>query len=168
VKKLISIGIALALLVTFTVPVAVAAQDIVDPGTYSKTPFGILGSGIQLVGGIINDLADMIDTFGLPIDAVDLASVVNTVGGWTGTDLAWMTDMTAWSMVLVGNVVKAADPLIPADMDLPFELGALSDLFYVVGARLWDPWDTYAGDSTLPDVIIDNFPPGIDLPFPVV
>ena len=162
-KKLISIGVALALLTMVVVPVGVAAQDIEDPGTFSKTPFGILGSGIQLVGGIINDLADMIDEFGLPIAAVDLASVVNTVGGWTGTDLAWMTDMTAWSMVLVGDVAKTSAPVLEVlgiDAEtLPVE--DIADIFYVVGARLWDPWGEYAGAAVLPDVIVDAFPPGL-------
>ncbi|GAI17641.1 unnamed protein product, partial [marine sediment metagenome] len=44
----------------------------------------------------------MIDGFDLGVPTADLANVVNTVGGWTGVELAWMTDMTAWSMVLVG------------------------------------------------------------------
>ena len=164
-KKLISIGVALALLTMVVVPVGVAAQDdIVDPGTFSKTPFGILGSGIQLVGGIINDLAAMIDDFGLPIAATDLAAVVNTVGGWTGVELAWMTDMTAWSMVLVGDVMKTAVPVMEAfgidAATLPVE--DIADIFYVVGARLWDPWGEYAGAAVLPDVIVDAFPPGLN------
>lgn len=162
-KKLISIGVALALLTMVVVPVGVAAQDIEDPGTFSKTPFGILGSGIQLVGGIINDLAAMIDDFGLPIAAVDLANVVNTVGGWTGVELAWMTDMTAWSMVLVGDVAKTSVPVMEAfgidAATLPVE--DIADIFYVVGARLWDPWGEYAGAAVLPDVIVDAFPPGL-------
>ena len=161
-KKLISIGVALALLTMVVVPVGVAAQDIEDPGTYSKTPFGILGSGIQLVGGIINDLAAVIDDFGLPIAAADLASVVNTVGGWTGEDLAWMTDMTAWTMVSAGDVVSTVlgVPFI-ADAMGETDLTGIEDVFYVMGARLWDPWGEYAGAATLPDVIIDAFPPGL-------
>lgn len=164
-KKLISIGVALALLTMVVVPVGVAAQDeITDPGTFSKTPFGILGSGIQLVGGIINDLSAMIDDFGLPIAATDLASVVNTVGGWTGVELAWMTDMTAWSMVLVGDVAKTAVPVMEAfgidAATLP--VADIADIFYVVGARLWDPWGEYAGAAVLPDVIVNAYPPGLN------
>jgi len=96
--------------------VSVAAQDIENPGTYSKTPFGILGSGVQLVGDIVNAIpliADMIP--------FDIAAVTGPVGGYLG------------------------------------------DIFYVVSARLWDPWGEYAGEATLPDVVIDAFPPGIDL-----
>jgi len=164
VKKLISIGVALALLAMVVVPVSVAA-DIDDPGTYSKTPFGILGSGLQLVGSIVVDLTAVIDDFGLPIAASEIASILNTVGGWTAVDLAWMTDMTAWSMVLVGDVAKTAEGMLSAlgmsAEDVP--LAAAADMAYVVGSRLWDPWGTYAGNTTLPDVIIDAFPPGIDL-----
>ena len=68
-KKLVSISVALALLVTFMVPVAVAADFPDDPGTYSKTPFGILGSVFTLVGAIVTDLAEVIDGFGLPVTA---------------------------------------------------------------------------------------------------
>ena len=164
-KKLISIGVALALLVTFMVPVAVAADFPDDPGTYSKTPFGILGSGLQLVGGIINDLAVMIDDFGLPIAAADLAAVVNKVGGWSAVDLAWMTDMSAWTMVLVGDVAKTSVPLLGAlgidEETLP--MADVADMLYVVGARLWDPWGVSTVGALLPDIIITEFPPGIDL-----
>lgn len=157
-KKLISIGVALALLVMVVVPVSVAAQDIENPGTYSKTPFGILGSGVQLVGDIVNAIpliADMIP--------FDIAAVTGPVGGYLGDNLAWMTDMTAWSMVLAGDVVKKVDPVIGGVVELPINLGDVADIFYVVSARLWDPWGEYAGEATLPDVVIDAFPPGIDL-----
>ena len=107
----------------------------------------------------------VIDDFGLPIAASEIASILNTVGGWTAVDLAWMTDMTAWSMVLVGDVAKTAEGMLSAlgmsAEDVP--LAAAADMAYVVGSRLWDPWGTYAGNTTLPDVIIDAFPPGIDL-----
>jgi len=166
VKKLISIGVALALLVTFMVPVAVAAEDIVDPGTFSKTPFGILGSGIQLIGDLLGDLQPIISEVAeLPIDLADLTPIMDKVGGWTAVDLAWMTDMTAWSMVLVGDVAKSSVGLLGAlgvdEETLP--MGDVADMLYVVGARLWDPWGEYAGAAVLPDVIVDAFPPGIDL-----
>jgi hypothetical protein len=167
VKKLISIGVALALLTMVVVPVGVAAQDVEDPGTYSKTPFGILGSGLQLVGDLLGDLQPIISEVAeLPIDLADLTPILDKVGGWTAVDLAWMTDMSAWSMVLVGDVAKSSVGLLGAlgvdEETLP--MGDVAEMLYVVGARLWDPWGEYLGDATLPDVIIDNFPPGIDLP----
>jgi hypothetical protein len=166
VKKLISIGVALALLTMVVVPVGVAAQDVDDPGTFSKTPFGILGSGIQLIGDLLGDLDPIISSVAeLPIDLADLAPIMDKVGGWTAVDLAWMTDMTAWSMVLVGDVAKQSEGLLGAlgvdPETLP--IGDVADILYVVGARLWDPWGEYAGAAVLPDVIVDAFPPGIDL-----
>jgi len=166
VKKLISIGVALALLTMVVVPVGVAAQDVEDPGTFSKTPFGILGSGIQLIGDLLGDLDPIIGAVAdLPIDLADLAPIMDKVGGWTAVDLAWMTDMTAWSMVLVGDVMKTSVPLLGAlgvdEETLP--MGDVAEMLYVVGARLWDPWGEYAGAAVLPDVIVDAFPPGIDL-----
>ena len=158
-KKLISIGVAIALLTMVVVPVGVAADYPDDPGTWSKTPFGIFGTGIKLVGDIVDAIPTIADM--LPFDVPD---VTDPVGEYLGVNLAWMTDMTAWSMVTVGDVIKTADPVISGVAELPIDLGDVADIFYVVGARLWDPWDEYEGDSTLPDVIIDNFPPGIDLP----
>jgi len=164
VKKLISIGVALALLTMVVVPVGVAAQDVEDPGTYSKTPFGILGSGLQLVGDLLGDLQPLIVDagFDLPIDLADLTPIMDTMGAWSAVDLAWMTDMTAWTMVTAGDVVSTVlgVPFI-ADAMGDTDLTGIEDIFYVVGARLWDPWGEYAGEATLPDVIIDAFPPGL-------
>ena len=157
-KKLISIGVALALLVTFMVPVAVGAEDITDPGAYSKTPFGILGSGIQLVGHIVTDLAAVIDGFGLPVTAAEIAGIMDSVGGWTGVNLAWMTDMTGWSMVAVGDVVTVIGPLA-ATMGFGDYMKPVADVFYVIGARLFDAWGdiTSTGTADLPG-------PGLGLP----
>ena len=80
-KKLISIGVALAMLVTFMVPVAVGAEEIVDPGEYSKTPFGILGSGIQLIGNILEGLGGVIDPFieDFGMTTEDIAGVLSLI-----------------------------------------------------------------------------------------
>ena len=158
-KKLISIGVALALLTMAVVPAAVAAADIVDPGSYSKTPFGVLGSGIQLVGTIVTNLATLIDGFGLPVSAVELAGVLDTVGGWTGVNLAWLTDMSGWSMVVVGDVVSVIKPLA-ATMGFDTYVDPIADIFYVLGARVFDAWD-----SLTPGGVSDPLPsPGISLP----
>ena len=157
-KKLISIGVALALLVTFMVPVAVAADFQENPGTYAKTPFGILGTGILL---LVDVLTPVLDEFAP--DFLWLTDIMPPVGNWTGTELAWMTDMTAWSMVLFGDVMKMADPVLSSVAELPVDLGDVADIFYVVGARLWDPWGTYVGDATLPTVVIDAYEPTLPL-----
>ena len=164
-KKLISIGVALALLTMVVVPVGVAAQDeVVDPGTFSKTPFGILGSGIQLVGNVLGDLGPILTAAGieLPIDLATLSPITEQIGGWTAVDLSWMTDMTAWSMVTAGDMVSTVlgVPFI-ADAMGETDLSGIEDVFYVLSARLWDPWGEYAGAAVLPDVIVDAFPPGL-------
>ena len=157
-KKIISIGIVLGLLVTFMVPVAVAADFPDDPGAYSKTPFGILGSAFVLVGDIVTDLSGLIDGFGLPIAAAEIAGVLDSVGGWTGENLAWMTDMTGWSMVAVGDVVTVVEPLADT-LGFGGYLKPIADIFYVIGARVFDAWDAIAtsGTADLPG-------PGIGLP----
>ena len=160
-KKLISIGVALALLVTFMVPVAVAAEEIVDPGTYAKTPFGILGSGIQLVGDILLGLAGVIDPFieDFGMDTADIAGVTDEVGEWTGVNLAWMTDMGGWSMVAVADVFSVITPLAET-MGFETYIKPIADVFYVIGARIFDAW----GDLT-PGGVSDALPsPGIGLP----
>ena len=163
-KKLISIGVALALLTMVVVPVGVAAQEVEDPGTFSKTPFGILGSGIQLVGNVLGDLGPILTAAGieLPIDLATLSPITEQIGGWTAVDLSWMTDMTAWSMVTAGDMVSTVlgVPFI-ADAMGETDLSGIEDVFYVLSARLWDPWGEYAGAAVLPDVIVDAFPPGL-------
>ena len=163
-KKLVSIGVALALLTMVVVPLGVAAQDIEDPGTFSKTPFGILGSGIQLVGNLLGDLGPILEAGGieLPLDLATLQPITEQLGGWTAVDLSWMTDMTAWSMVAAGDVISTVlgVPFI-ADAMGETDLGGIEDVFYVLSARLWDPWGEYGGAAVLPDVIVDAFPPGL-------
>jgi len=159
VKKLVSIGVALALLTMAVVPAAVAADYPADPGAYSKTPFGILGSAIALVSDIVEDLAAVLDGF-LPagLTATDLADVLDTVGDWTGVNLAWMTDMSGWSMVAVGDVVSVIKPLA-ATMGFDTYIDPVADVFYVLGGRIFDAWDSLSvsGTADLPG-------PGISLP----
>ena len=152
-KKLISISLALALLVTFTVPAVIAADTdwaedpgpIVNPGAYSKTPFGIFGSGIQLVGYLLGDAQGIIEEIAeLPIDLADVAPITLRTGAWIAGPLAWMTDMTAWFMITIGDIVGAAGGILDGlGVDLGFELGEISDIFYVVSARLFDEWGIY-------------------------
>ena len=163
-KKLISIGVALALLTMVVVPVGVAAQEVEDPGTFSKTPFGILGSGIQLVGNLLGDFGPILTAAGieLPIDLADLQPITEQIGDWSAVDLAWMTDMTAWTMVTAGDVISTVLGVdFIADALGDTDLTGIEDVFYVVAARLWDPWGEYAGAAILPDVIVDAFPPGL-------
>jgi len=103
VKKLISIGVALALLTMAVVPGAVAAQDI-EPTMYSKIPFAIIGSGLELVA----DIWTIIDTPapGLAIGMPWIADVFNAMAPWTAGPLAWSVDMLAWGVGLAADVLN--------------------------------------------------------------
>jgi len=100
VKKLISIGVALALLTMVVVPGAVAAQDTIEPATYSKIPFAIIGSGIELAATIWPSLDDALD-IGMPW----IGTVLGDVAPWTAGPLAWSVDMMAWGVGVAGDVL---------------------------------------------------------------
>ena len=121
-KKLISIGVVLALLTMAVVPGAVAAQDDCDydgvqPTTYAKIPFAIIETGLMLVGDIITALpTDM----GIP---AWIADITDAMAPWAGGPLSWTVDMLAWGMSLVGALVCVIEPLLgdtlPPELDLP-------------------------------------------------
>jgi hypothetical protein len=151
VKKAISIGVALALLTMVLVPVAVSAQ----PETYAKTPFYILGSGISMVGDLINAMGPTI-TDQLPFD---ISAVTGVVGPWVSGDFAYLTDMTGWMFVAVGDVVSAVNSLA-ATLGFGDYTKPIADVAYVLGARMSDAWGvltTAIGTAELPA-------PGIGLP----
>jgi len=101
VKKLISIGVALALLTMAVVPVAVAAEDY-TPDTFAKVPFGIIASGIDLVGKVIEAVPMIKDQ--LPA-GLDITAVTNLVAPWTAGPLSWTVDMMAWGVDLMSKVM---------------------------------------------------------------
>lgn len=112
-KKLISIGVVLALLTLAVLPAAVAAADVL-PTTYAKIPFAIVQSGFYMIGCLLPSLQTIIEAAGmtLPLDLGDLAPIFNILGGWAGGPLAWSVDMLAWGMGMVECVVGViAGPL---------------------------------------------------------
>ena len=113
-KKLISIGVALALLTMAVVPGAVAAQpEYTPPPTYSKVPFAIIQSMFDMIGALIGPLGP---TLGLP-DWLDEA-FITTIGDWAGGPLSWTVDMLAWGLGLGADVWDAAASLLGME-DLP-------------------------------------------------
>jgi hypothetical protein len=126
VKKIISIGVALALLTMAVVPGIAAAQppgcpDISPyeyPTTFAKIPFAIIQSGLQLVSSMWPDLDEALG-IGMPW----VETVLGDVAGWAGGPLSWTVDMLAWGVSLVGAVVCVIEPLLgtalPAGLDLP-------------------------------------------------
>ena len=101
-KKLISIGVALALLTMAVVPGAVAAYT--PPETYSKVPFAIIQSGFELLDQILPDvLAEFAP------DLVWVTDLMQPLGEWAGGPLSWTVDMLAWGLGLGADVWDLAD-----------------------------------------------------------
>ena len=139
-KKLISIGVALALLTMAVVPGAVAAYE--PPVTYAKVPFAILQSGFDLLAGLWPDL----DT-ALAMEMPWLTGVFTNLGAWAGGPLSWTVDMLAWGVALVGDVLTAVPmitDMLPAGLDIP----ALTD---AVACGLMTCWsDTLCSGNFTP------------------
>ena len=134
-KKLISIGVAIALLTIAVVPVAVAADDYEPPATYSKVPFAIIQSGLELVGNVIEALPS---DLGIP---AWIADVTDAIAPWTGCHLSWTVDMLAWGLGLTGDVVAAADSLVTGmGVEMPFPLSDVADIFDTVACGLLTCW----------------------------
>jgi hypothetical protein len=149
VKKLISIGVVLALLTLAVVPAVTAAQDCdypdgdgtgIKPETYAKIPFAILEAGFAMVGEILDVLpADL----GLP-EFVN-SDLINVIGGFAGGPLSWTVDMLGWGLSLVGGVLGSlAEPLGLPDWLEPLVNEIACGLFtpfecVVAGAPPFDP-----------------------------
>lgn len=133
-KKLVSIGVALALLTMAVVPGVAAAYT--PPDTYSKVPFAMVQSGIELAGTLLDILqtADM----GLP-EWLD-SDLTDPIASWAGGPLSWTVDMLSWGVWLMGDVVAALDPIISELAELPFALGDLTALFDSIACGLMVCW----------------------------
>ena len=125
-KKLISIGVALALLTMVVVPGAVAAYT--PPDTYAKTPFAILASGFQMLQNLWPDL-----DAALGMDMLWLGNVFGELADWTGGPLSWTVDMLAWGLSLGGTVIDALSDVVT----LPFPVG---DLLNDIACGLMTCW----------------------------
>ena len=144
-KKLISIGVALALLTMAILPGAVAAQ-YTEPETYAKVPFAIIQSGLELIGDIIVALEPA--GLGLP---TWIADVTDTIAPWAGGPLSWTVDMLGWGIWLVGDIVGSLDSLVTGmGIDLPFELSEIAGIFNTIACGLFTPWT---------DVVAPDFDP---------
>ena len=116
-KKLISIGVALALLTMAVVPAAVAAQDYTPPPTYAKVPFALIASGFEMLENLWPDLSEALGM----ADLDWLADVFGELQAWTYGPLSWTVDMLAWGISLVGEVVNAVPmitDMLPEGLDI--------------------------------------------------
>ena len=128
-KKLISIGVALALLTMVVVPGAVAAYE--PPETYSKVPFAILATGIELVGEVVAAVPMIADA--LP-EGLDITAITGLIAPWTAGPLSWTVDMLAWGLSLGADLWLSVDDMF--DIGFP-EIG---DLLNTVSCGLMMCW----------------------------
>ena len=137
-KKLISIGVALALVAMVVLPLGVTASgNYTPPTTYAKIPFAIVQSGINMLG-------QMLDVVGVTLGMPSWlnATTLDVVAEWAGGPLAWSVDMLAWGLDLVGEVLAGLDPILTAmNVTLPLNLTLMKDLFDMVACKLLMPWN---------------------------
>lgn len=144
-KKLISVGVALALLALVVVPVGVAAQppgceDIgyTYPTTFAKIPFAIIQSGLELLEAMWPDL-DTALGIGMPW----VGGVLGDLGGWAGGPLGWTVDMMGWGVGIVAGIVEALGPTL----GLPEFVG---DVLTELVCSIFAPFECIAGDPFTP------------------
>jgi hypothetical protein len=130
VKKLISIGVALALLALAVVPGAVAAYD--PPTSYAKIPFAIVQSLFDLGVDLVPAIEAVAGELPLPLD-----DIFTAVGDWAGGPLSWTVDMLAWGLGLGADVVEAADGILTGlGVDLGFPLSDVAGIINIVACGL--------------------------------
>jgi hypothetical protein len=137
VKKLISIGVALAVLAMVVLPVSAAAQ-YTEPQTYAKIPFAIIASGFSL----LEDLWPALDT-ALAMGMPWLTDVFGSLSDWTYGPLSWTVDMLAWGLGVGGTVIDALSGVIT----LPFPVG---DLLNAIACACFAPYANITGAAWNP------------------
>ena len=135
-KKLISIGVALALLAMVVLPVGVTAYT--NPVTYAKIPFAVVASGLDMIGQLLDILA--VD-LGLPTWLN--SNVTGIIAEWTGGPLSWTVDMLSWGFWLGGAVLSGMDSLLASmNVALPFAMGDVAVILNTVACGLLICWST--------------------------
>jgi hypothetical protein len=136
VKKLISIGVALALLAMVVLPVGVTAYT--NPVTYAKVPFAIIASGLEMVGALLDELGP---TLGLP--TYINSNVTKIIADWTYGPLSWVVDMLSWGFWLGGAVLSSMDSLLTSmNVALPFAMGDVAVILDTIACGLLVCWST--------------------------
>jgi hypothetical protein len=139
VKKLISIGVALAILAMVVLPVSAAAYTpYQEPTTYAKIPFAIVASGFGLLQLIWPDL-DTALTMGMPW----LTDVFGGLADWAYGPLSWTVDMLAWGLGVGGSVIGALSAVI----DLPFPV---DELLNSIACSMFAPYSNVTGAAWNP------------------
>jgi len=107
VRKLISIGVVLALLVTFVVPLAVGAQDECDPewevgecpGLPEKTTKTMAGAAVWTMLGVS-------DIMGKAVSATT-GQLACQLGGWSDELGIIATDVAAVGLPGLGDIIES-------------------------------------------------------------
>lgn len=132
-KKLIGIGVALALLTMMVVPGAVAAQD--EPDTYIDVPFWVVGEGIELVG----ELLDM-EEAKMGFIGYDLGQFFTPIAAFTEGPMTWTVDMLGWGVDVIAQV---AGPVI--DNFAP-DYGWIVEVLNTLACKFYMPFGTIEGE----------------------
>jgi hypothetical protein len=142
VKKVISIGVALALLAMVIVPATVGAAAP-EPETYAKIPFAIIGQAFYM----LQDVLTQLQVGGiLPPDFDWVPDLMPTLGDFVAVPLSWTVDMTGWGISLGGSVLASLQGVFDAmGIDLGFNLGAFQDVFDTIACALFQPWAPVSG-----------------------
>jgi hypothetical protein len=136
VKKLISIGVALALLAMVVLPVGVGAYE--NPVTYAKVPFAIVSTGLEMVGSLLDVLGGEL---GLP--AWVNSNLTSIIADWTVGPLSWTVDMLSWGFWLGGAVLNSLQAIMDGmNMSLPFKMSDIAAIMDTIACGLLICWST--------------------------
>ena len=135
-KKIISIGVALALLAMVVLPVGVAADD--PPPTYAKIPFTIMGESLKLIGNLIADL-DAKMSLGLPMD---VSQVTDPVSTFIQGPLSYTVDLLAWGLEVLEQILNTL--LTAFDMT---DYLWMADVVTDIACKLYTPFGNVTGPT---------------------
>jgi hypothetical protein len=143
VKKVISIGIALALLVMAVTPAITAAQ-YTEPDTYAKIPFAIVGNMFLLLEEVLVALTDgglLPDTFSW------LPDLMQPIGDFVTGPLGWTVDMLAWGLGGIGGTLftELSAVLEGLGVDLGIDLAPVGDLLNSLACAMFAPFSPITG-----------------------
>jgi hypothetical protein len=109
VKKLICIGVALALLALVVVPATVGATAPYTPETFAKIPFAIIADGLNMTGTLLSILTGITPSLGIP---TWLPTLIPPIADFTAGPLSWSVDMVAWMIKAAGYVLNGLAPVL--------------------------------------------------------
>ena len=135
-KKIISIGVALAVLAMVVLPVGVAADD--PPPTYAKIPFTIMGESLTLIGDLIASLDAKMD-LGLPLD---VSQVTAPIAVFIQGPLSYTVDLLAWGLEVLEQILGTL--LTAFDMT---DYMWMADVVTDIACKLYTPFGNVTGPA---------------------